>query len=762
MKKRKKTYRHPPPSTTGQQKERIRILENSSQNRKQNYIGRSERAVNNQFDNVEESSLKPYEVLITCLVVTYGGSILAISEKVPTWLGVIGAILALICIATSIYFGWFLTKYLNAWKDQARIRENELWRASNDLNQLKKEHQDAYQQEAEKRTEEYKRELEESYRNEREKLKNEFNQERLELLQKMDKEYQDDISEYRTQEHNRFRELLKEKEQKIKKAEQQRYHKELLAEQRKLRDQLREVEESYRKKNQHMEDEQKKQTEQEKERVNEVVKRLKDATQENLEQYKSDMLKGFLDEIFSCDPEQEYSKSDIVEQMNFEKDLQHRKRMQEIDEKMIEIEKKSLEIKESRLEARDEIREERFQRKLEEAQTRDSISRLEMKTERGFVEQDKKFVHLEGGIKDFQLKVLEGFMKLETRMEGELQTIHVSIREVSTTITKQLNDTIHHFGKEVLRLDQNQMRVIETVKDELLARDRKIMELDISTKEKFLQMDQAHRGLIDRNREAIQAVGLQVHQVEKHINSEFLRIDRGLMAMSGLVEQYGNKVEAYRLETGTLKQQAEQTLLEAKKYGFAAEKLNAGSQQILHQAEDVVKQYVGQLDLTYKEIEAMKQQLLTQGGEVSLAQREAYLKLSESAVILERKQNEITNSMRQLEVSNDGAEAVARMIEDRINLAREKLEVSIQKEKELQRHRNEIEKKERQLEEERYKRRMSEAQRESEKERYKNEKQKTDLILYDERQKREIYERDLRYLEADNKGMRKLISKEIR
>ena len=306
------------------------------------------------------------------------------------------------------------------------------------------------------------------------------------------------------------------------------------------------------------------------------------------------------------------------------------------------------------------------------------------------------------------------------------------------------------------------MKVIETIKDELLLRDRQIMELDLSTRERFLRMDESQKALIDRNRQAIQAVGLQVHKVEQIMGQEFLRVDRGLIAVNGLLEQYGNRIEAMKLEAKGFKQEAEKMTLQAERYGFEAHKLNADSKHLLEKADMVYQQHVNESRHLKNDALAILDKITLEGGTISNANQEAILKQKKALVLYERKENEIRTAMKELAVSNQGAEAVLKIKEENLKLGKEEIRMLIEQQKQYQREYNLSLEYEKKLESEVHKRRMTEQELQAEKQKARIYSERMKMKLDDTTQELNIQQRENRYLESTNNDYRNYISRELR
>ncbi len=158
---------------------------------------------------------------------------------------------------------------------------------------------------------------------------------------------------------------------------------------------------------------------------------------------------NLLTDIFGNSEVTGYARSDEFEKQQFqqvvkkkEEELQLREIKHEVASHLFEQDKRILEY--------------RYEAKDESAQLREEVRT-------GFTKVAETFLLVEKEMMTFKSYVVEKFSQLELNFFNELNNIRETIGRMQVDVSKQFSDIKVQFGREIVRLDQQQIRIVDKV-----------------------------------------------------------------------------------------------------------------------------------------------------------------------------------------------------------------------------------------------------------------------------------------------------------
>lgn len=160
--------------------------------------------------------------------------------------------------------------------------------------------------------------------------------------------------------------------------------------------------------------------------------------------------KELLNDLFQEHPN-EYDQSEEFEKRKYQDQVKKQKEELEIENLKLDLDKHLFEQDQAIYEVKKEAEEDRHH------------IRLEMHD--GFSKVDDKFLHLEKDIATFKGFVIEKFARVETQFAKEIGHVKDLVSNLRVEVKQELADTKVMFGKEIVRLDKQQLKIVGQLQD---------------------------------------------------------------------------------------------------------------------------------------------------------------------------------------------------------------------------------------------------------------------------------------------------------
>lgn len=152
-----------------------------------------------------------------------------------------------------------------------------------------------------------------------------------------------------------------------------------------------------------------------------------------------------LNDVFGVEPE-DYSQADVFEKRKHQEEVKKQKDELEIEELKLNVDKQIFEQDKKIYVFKDEAKEDRHN--------------IRMEMHEGFTDVNNKLLHLEMDIATFKGFVAEKFSSMEVQFFKELSNVKDMISRLRVEVKQELSDTRVMFGKEIMRIDKQQMRIV--------------------------------------------------------------------------------------------------------------------------------------------------------------------------------------------------------------------------------------------------------------------------------------------------------------
>lgn len=203
--------------------------------------------------------------------------------------------------------------------------------------------------------------------------------------------------------------------------------------------------------------------------------------------------------------------------------------------------------------------------KERDASLRENMQEGLMNAERGRMELKNEMVNLKSYL-------VQEFARVDNRLTTEIHAVKENLTALTYNVNKRIDDVQLLFGKEVLRLDRQQMDLLDSlakfqnqtdskfvqVERSQLSFIQDVQNLNASTNQRFLDVERNQMQLVNnvekeftkRDRELIQVSTKQLQFIDS-VRQDFLRLDKQDLALKDVMQQIAFKAEREILALST-------------------------------------------------------------------------------------------------------------------------------------------------------------------------------------------------------------------